>query len=191
MIVREVIGMVCQECQQRPATLHFTKIVNGEKTEVSLCEKCSQEKSGMFIMNGGANFSIHHLLSGLLNDHGFQPTNQSSITSEKDIRCEHCHMSFSQFAHVGRFGCANCYRTFNNQLDPIIKRLHSGNTEYKGKIPTRIGGNISLRKKVKNLKLELKECIDQEEFEKAAILRDEIRALEKRATVSEDGSDID
>ena len=23
--------MVCQECNQRPAALHFTKIINGEK----------------------------------------------------------------------------------------------------------------------------------------------------------------
>ena len=27
--------MICQECNQRPATLHFTKIINGEKAGVS------------------------------------------------------------------------------------------------------------------------------------------------------------
>ena len=42
--------MICQECNQRPATLHFTKIINGEKTEVHLCEKCAQEKGEMFMM---------------------------------------------------------------------------------------------------------------------------------------------
>lgn len=31
--------MMCQECGQRPATLHFTKIVNGDKTEFHLCER--------------------------------------------------------------------------------------------------------------------------------------------------------
>ena len=43
--------MVCQECNQRPATLHFTKIVNGEKEEFHLCEKCAQEKGDMYFIN--------------------------------------------------------------------------------------------------------------------------------------------
>ena len=41
--------MVCQECNQRPATLHFTKIVNGEKEEFHLCEKCATRKRRMYI----------------------------------------------------------------------------------------------------------------------------------------------
>lgn len=36
--------MLCQECNKRPATLHFTKIVNGEKTEFHICETCAKEK---------------------------------------------------------------------------------------------------------------------------------------------------
>ena len=36
--------MICQECNKRPATLHFTKIINGEKEQFQLCEQCAQEK---------------------------------------------------------------------------------------------------------------------------------------------------
>ena len=39
--------MLCQECNKRPATLHFTKIVNGEKTEFHICESCAREKGEM------------------------------------------------------------------------------------------------------------------------------------------------
>jgi protein arginine kinase activator len=59
--------MICQECNQRPAALHFTKIINGEKTEVNLCEKCAQEKGEMFMINGGSGFTFNNLLAGLLN----------------------------------------------------------------------------------------------------------------------------
>ena len=31
--------MTCQHCEIRPATLHYTKIINGEKTEMHLCEQ--------------------------------------------------------------------------------------------------------------------------------------------------------
>ncbi|WP_419882642.1 UvrB/UvrC motif-containing protein [Peribacillus sp. B-H-3] len=174
--------MNCQECNQRPATLHFTKIINGEKTEVHLCEVCAQEKGDMFMPNGAQGFSFNHLLAGLLNniEPGFQQTKASSFPKREELRCSRCNLSFQQFVHVGKFGCAECYQSFNEQLNPIFKRVHSGNTAHIGKIPKRIGGTIHLRKQITDLKDVLKQHIDQEEFEEAAEVRDKIRSLEKR-----------
>ena len=56
--------MQCENCHQRPASIHFTKIINGKKMEYHLCERCAQDQEEMM---GSANFSIHNLLSGLLN----------------------------------------------------------------------------------------------------------------------------
>ena len=81
--------MICQECNQRPAALHFTKIINGEKTEVHLCEKCAQEKGEMFIFNGESGFSFNNLLAGLLNiDPNFQKPSQSPFHQEEILQCE-------------------------------------------------------------------------------------------------------
>ena len=74
--------MVCQECGKRPATLHFTKIVNGEKNEFHICENCAREK-GEMIPGTSNGFSIHSLLSGLLD---FEPI-QSAAKSQA-IRCD-------------------------------------------------------------------------------------------------------
>lgn len=57
--------MICQECQVQQATLHFTKIVNGKKTEMHVCEQCAREKGES--IPGTDSFSIHHLFSGLFN----------------------------------------------------------------------------------------------------------------------------
>lgn len=182
--------MICQECKQKPATLHFTKIINGEKTEVHLCEKCSQGKSEILMIDASSNFSISSILAGLLNiDQSITSTQQSSFVNGNDIRCDHCHMSYAQFARVGKFGCSSCYQAFNKQIEPILKRLHSGNSTHIGKIPKRIGGNISLRKKIEDLKQALQISILQEEFENAAEIRDEIRSLEKQVEHSEERSD--
>jgi protein arginine kinase activator len=179
--------MICQECNQRPAALHFTKITNGEKTEVNLCEKCAQEKGDMFMFTGGSGFSFNNLLAGLLNiDPTFQKPNQNTFQQEEILQCSHCTMTFPQFVKVGRFGCAYCYETFQGQLSPVLKRLHSGNWTHSGKIPKRIGGGIQLRKQIESLKIELRDLISLEEFEKAAHVRDEIRSLEKRLTTSSD-----
>lgn len=171
--------MICQECNQRQATLHFTKIVNGEKAEVHICERCAQEKGGLFNENMG--FSINNLLAGLLNiESNFQHPKANSFPKTEELRCPHCHLSFKDFVRVGKFGCAKCCETFNKQLDPILKRVHSGNTAHIGKIPKRIGGTLHLKKQIMEMKDDLKDLIEQEEFEKAAEVRDKIRAFEKR-----------
>ncbi|MDQ0163541.1 UvrB/UvrC motif-containing protein [Bacillus alveayuensis] len=173
--------MICQECNERPATFHFTKIINGEKTEVHICEQCAQEKGDMFKFYSNPGFSINNLLSGLLNlEPSLAKQGQTVFQNNHVLQCERCKMTFSQFTKVGRFGCSNCYKTFQQQINPILKRVHSGNTVHGGKIPKRIGGSIHLRKRLKQLKEDLQQLVAHEEFEKAAEVRDEIRMIEAK-----------
>ncbi|KIL52310.1 UvrB/UvrC motif-containing protein [Jeotgalibacillus soli] len=172
--------MVCQECNERPAALHFTKVINGEKTEVHLCEKCAQDKGGLFLSNDASAFSFNNLLAGLLNISPMvQQANQPQQKEHETVQCQHCHMTFHQFLKLGKFGCPNCYVTFGAQIPPILKRLHSGNALHQGKLPARIGGTIHVKRQLDELRLQLKGLIEQEEFEQAAKIRDEIRSLEK------------
>ncbi|ASS89782.1 MAG: hypothetical protein C6W58_07900 [Bacillaceae bacterium] len=173
--------MICQECHERPATFHFTKIINGEKTEVHICEKCAQEKSDVFIFNMNPGFSINNLLSGLLNmDSAISSQGQNVFKKNQVIQCEKCNMTFDQFTKIGKFGCSHCYKTFYHQITPILKRVHGGNTTHGGKVPKRTGGSIHLKKRLKMLKQELQELIAKEEFERAAQVRDEIRSIEAK-----------
>lgn len=182
--------MICQECNQRPATLHFTKIINGEKTEVHLCEKCAQEKGEIFLFNGGSGFTFNNLLAGLLNvDASFQQPNTNAFQQEEILQCPKCSMTFQQFIKIGHFGCDQCYETFKEQLKPVLKRLHSGNWAHNGKIPKRIGGGIYIRKEIDKLKDTLKDLITEEKFEKAAEVRDEIRSLETKLMENKGGAE--
>lgn len=145
-----------------------------------ICEKCAQEKGEMTMVAGGHGFSINNLLAGLLNmESNIQQTKANAFPKTEEKRCPHCHRSYKEFVHLGKFGCAECYKTFNDQLNPILKRVHSGNIAHIGKIPKRIGGTIYLRKQISDLKEVLKVHINQEEFEKAAEVRDKVRSLEK------------
>lgn len=171
--------MICQECNERPATLHFTKVVNGEKTVIQLCERCAQEKGEMFLLEGAGGFSFNDLLAGLLKfDPIFQQTKSQPTPTNEVIQCDVCDMTFQQFIKIGRFGCSHCYESFQSQMAPLLRRLHSGNMRHGGKVPKRVGGSIHLKKKIQTLKDELRSLIDKEEFEKAAEVRDQIRSLE-------------
>jgi len=168
--------MVCQECGKRPSTLHFTKIVNGEKTEFHICELCAREK-GEMIPGTNNGFSIHNLLSGLLN---FEPTPTTGLgMNTKLLRCDQCGLTYSQFSKTGRFGCSSCYLHFSERLDPLFKRVH-GNVGHVGKVPKRSGGLIKHKREVEGLKRALLLHIEQEEFEQAAKVRDQIRELENK-----------
>lgn len=168
--------MLCQECEEKPATLHFTKIVNGEKTEFHLCDSCAREK-GEFIPGTANGFSIHSLISGLLD---FDPKGQAALGSvNKTLHCEECGMTYAQFSKMGRFGCNSCYNYFAERLDPLLRRIH-GNTTHVGKVPERAGGHVKTKREIEQLKKELGMLIDREEFEKAATVRDQIRKLERQ-----------
>ncbi len=175
--------MNCEECGKRPATLHLTKIVNGEKTEYHICEACAKEKGDF--MSDFNNFSIHNILAGLLNFDPMTKNNSASsgvnqgTTQAKPQRCETCGLTYAQFSKSGRFGCSDCYQAFGNRLDPLFRRIH-GNTTHYGKVPERTGGQIKIRKELDQLKASLQQFVASEEFEKAAEIRDRIRDLEQK-----------
>ncbi|HET7628957.1 MAG TPA: UvrB/UvrC motif-containing protein [Bacillales bacterium] len=171
--------MECQECHVRPATLHFTKIVNGEKNEIHICEQCAKEKGDFHPASN--SFSIHHLLSGLL---GFEDSVGSQgampLQNEEPDKCPNCGMTYGQFTKSGKFGCSRCYEVFEEKLDPIFRRVHGGNVRHTGKIPKRAGSGIKVKQQLEELRARLQEHIRKEEFEKAAQVRDQIRSLEKK-----------
>lgn len=167
--------MQCEECGKRPASLHFTKIVNGEKAELHICEACAREK-GEHIPGNPNGFSIHNLISGLLDFDSQQAKSKQPI-----VKCDTCGMTYAQFGKIGRFGCSQCYRQFAERLDPLLKRVH-GNTVHVGKVPKRAGGKVRTKREIERLKKEMRGRIEREDFESAARLRDRIRELENEVS---------
>ncbi|KPU42665.1 UvrB/uvrC motif protein [Oxobacter pfennigii] len=166
--------MLCQICNKRPANVHMTKIVNGEKTELHICEQCAREKENN-PMND-APFSFSNIISSLMD---FSGSGAMPYTPKENIKCPQCGLDYAEFKKTGRFGCSNCYESFGNRLEPLLKRIH-GNTQHTGKVPKRTGGIIKIKRDIEKLRYELKRAIDNEEYEKAAELRDKIKNLESQ-----------
>lgn len=168
--------MNCMECQKRPASLHLTQVINGQKSEIHVCELCAQKKG--YMNNNEEAYSLHHLLTGLFGAPQMGMQQESLFKQEEPLECTNCHMSFNDFRRVGKFGCAHCYESFKLMLDPIFSRIHSGSLKHHGKIPKRQGGNLHIQKELEAYRIELKELIEQEEFEQAAVVRDKIKQME-------------
>lgn len=165
--------MDCQECHQRSATLHFTQLINGKKIETHVCEVCAKELGYMTHPEEG--YSLHNLLAGLFDFESKQL--KTNFRQEVDLTCPKCNLKFTEFKQTGKFGCVECYHTFSKQIDPILKRVHSGNTKHNGKIPKRQGDHLHVKKQLEAYQNQLKQLIEREEFEEAAIVRDQIKAV--------------
>jgi protein arginine kinase activator len=173
--------MLCQSCNQKEASVHITKIINGVKTEMHLCDECAEQQDvNLNTQFGfGMPMSFQDILEGFFEAMG----GMSPHVVEKE-HCPVCNMTFDDFRRTGRFGCSNCYKTFNRDAVPIVKRIH-GNIKHTGKVPGRTGGVIKIKRNIENLKEQLKTAINNEEYEKAAALRDEIRNLESKLNEQE------
>lgn len=172
--------MLCNVCHKMHATIHFKHVSNNKIVEIHLCEDCAQEKGiNLFSMDaappGEQQFGLADLLAGFTD----MP---SPVIKEKKIvsKCPNCGITYVEFKKSGRLGCSECYEVFNSQLLPLLKRLQ-GSIYHSGKTPG-VKGKPEKRKSSTLLELrhELKKAIDKEEYEKAAVLRDQIKKLEKR-----------
>lgn len=170
--------MLCEKCQQRQATVHMTKIVNGNKTEANLCEVCAQGENAATGLGLEPKWILHNVFADLFNQPhtGNQAFNVGKV---KPVQCEHCGFTDVQFSNIGKLGCPKCYEAFENKLDSVLRRVH-GNSRHTGKIPKRSGGTLGIRKEIEELKQKLQEAVKREEYELAATIRDKIRGLENQ-----------
>ena len=170
--------MLCDKCNINEASIHISKIINGKKMEMNLCDKCAKEKNTLEVIGDieYASFDIDDLFSGLLN---YMGTNTFMYDKEKKIiRCKNCGTTFIQFKNTGLMGCDVCYETFQKEIIPLMKRIQ-GNSEHSGKIPKSQGESLLVKKKITKLKEELQLAIANENYERAAELRDEIIAVKE------------
>lgn len=168
--------MLCEKCKERPATVHYTEIVNNQKREMHLCEVCAREE-GVGTFGFFPQLDLHNFLAGILEP---EPTGLKVRPAE--VRCPACGLTEGEFAAQGLLGCGECYNHFTARLEPVLRRIH-GATRHVGKTPAKAvavqGRQATRADEIERLKAELAEAVAREEFERAAELRDRIRTLEQ------------
>ncbi len=176
--------MQCDSCGKKKATVHLTEIVDGQMTEMHICEDCAKERS----VQMEQQFGLADLLAGL-SDFGKQIKSEE----KEKLQCPNCALGYEDFRKFGRLGCSECYTTFRTHLTMLLKKIH-GSNQHLGKKPVRFvmpkaqkPKGVSVAKEenpMQVLKNKLQQAILSENFEEAAILRDEIHSLEGKGKSS-------
>ena len=161
--------MLCQVCGKRKATFHFEEVINAEERELHLCEVCAKEKglSESFFI---PSFLLSNLMAGLTEL-------ELPFSEEVMARCPHCGLDYAQIRKKGKIGCSLCYQTFKDYLAVLLEKIQ-GKVYHSGKVPKKGKLEDKKQRQIYKLRKDLEEAIRKEEYEKAAQLRDEIRALE-------------
>ncbi len=156
--------MLCQICHAAEATVYLIESVNNKQTTMQICESCAQKRH-LGEMLAKPALAIHQLLASILQLGG------AAEPAGPELKCPRCGLTFSQFKEVGRFGCPDCYDAFRERLLPLLRQFHQAE-EHRGRSaqPVPDASIAALREQIRR-------AVSEENFEKAAKLRDRIKSL--------------
>jgi protein arginine kinase activator len=177
----------CTFCKTNVATCHLTKIVNGKAIEIHVCDECIPEIKDQNL----ADFDIWEAVAKLAEEKGMPdpalaiepPEEEEEEISAKSLlipgegvegsglTCPVCGFTSENLRKTGRLGCPNCYETFSEMLGDVFSDCQKSG-HHTGKVPARLAG---LKKK--RLEELLEQAISREQYEEAAVIRDQLKAL--------------
>jgi protein arginine kinase activator len=158
--------MKCQKCPNA-ATLHITEIISEDHIEeLHLCEGCAHK----------------YLYEPQPKPSKSAPAQASTEEGDEpgvlNRECEVCGNKFVDFRNTGRLGCPHDYDVFRDELVPLLENIH-GEARHCGKSPRRLPQSKQTQSELTNLRKQLQQAINKENYEEAARLRDRIRQLEE------------
>ena len=176
--------MTCDSCGKKKETVHLTEIVDEQMSEMHLCEECARQKSSQMEQQ----FGLADLLAGLSD-----PSKAATASKESEksvLKCSRCDLLYEDFRKFGRLGCGECYTSFKEHLNGLLRKIH-GSNKYLGKTPSQYPANqtqsspqaataLLPSENLPDLKKQLQSAIAAEDFEKAAMIRDKIKNFEKK-----------
>ena len=183
--------MKCDKCDNE-ANFEIHLIGGSGKKTIRLCKDCYMNYMNDFIPSGelgDENFKyFQDILSDLIGSILDKKTdfnintvdNPSASILEDDIKedkkCSSCGISLSEIVKTGKLGCSQCYEDFKSEVGEILVQTQ-GASEHKGKVPEKYEGLIIIKNEIEKKEEKLKDLIVNEDYEGAALIRDEIKGL--------------
>ncbi len=166
--------MKCQKCGINEATTHIKQIINGHKSEIYLCPQCANEENAIPSFKSVFDNDFDNLFSN------FWGTSASVLNqAPNETICKTCGTTLRDIQSRGKLGCSDCYAVFERLLQRPLKEIH-GSCTHTGKLPKRAAKGLRLDSEIDKLKDELSRAVLDQNFEKAAELRDKIKEMEQQ-----------
>lgn len=153
--------MKCEKCE-KIASFHYKSDINGEKTEYHLCNDCAKAE--------GFGETLERAFSPAYNSFWGNPYSlMGSFFSDSPVRLM---PRIGAFAPVMAPPWVNIFIGDGEKATKPEERAADN-------IPIDAGQEIRSKRELSALKHQLRQAVRAEEYEKAAVLRDKIREMEK------------
>ena len=163
--------MKCQKCE-KPATFHITDLTGDELLALHLCADCAKD-----YLKADDDVEAAPTITGVLQQQLKLEQTAEDLKELDSRECPICGISFYEFRQSGRLGCPNDYTCFAAELEPLLVNVHGDNIHV-GKRPKRGSDDTEIQTETIRLRREMKDAVENEDYEKASELRDRIRTLE-------------
>ena len=179
--------MNCDNCSNI-ASVFLTRVVGSSLKKIALCNDCAE--SGEVIQSLGLESLLDSPTSELPDIPEPTPPSKKTnkvtkpITKIEELACR-CGFTLEDISRIGRLGCPHCYVTFQDLLKERINKIQRG-SQHTGKQLDIPMSEEMLERKQARLENELNSAIADEEFEKAAQLRDELESLSNQPSIPND-----
>jgi protein arginine kinase activator len=164
--------MLCERCHQKEAAIRLldVKWSAGAHTAAAtqLCQACARS-AGIGLPHGqGFSAVIQMLAKGLLPGSAAKSAKAAIPGADENLACPHCGWTLRDLRQTNRFGCPRDYEVFGDVVEDLLERLQ-GQSQH-----------CDLREEsaLDRLVGEMREAVAREDYEGAARLRDQVRALE-------------
>ena len=163
--------MKCQYCE-KPATFHITELTGDEGPQVMhLCESHAKQ----FLQKESASPAAS--IAGAIAKQLHLGQTKEEIEELDQKECPVCGISFFEFRNTGRLGCPYDYTHFESDLQPLMVNIHDA-TEHKGKRPRRAAATADAQAEMIQLRRDMEEAVEREDYELASQIRDRLREME-------------
>lgn len=163
----------CSECK-KPIAIRYTEIVGNSIVHTSMCADCPELQRRL---------------------HGTSPRDfVASQPGSAGLECGNCGTTLEEIKRGHRLGCPECYSIFEDVLLIEMQAVHHLPPRIlpgKKGLPMHIGRSpgerlaINPSSRLLALNEALKETLSREDYEQAAWLRDQIKALTENANLKD------
>src|SRR5688500_7806151 len=161
--------MMCDVCRERDASVHLTRVVQGEVTLQYLCPKCAAEL-GIETVASTPQTVLGEVLNAV--------QQQGNTNPLESVHCSLRGKTLKDLRSTGSLGCARCYDACEASMRELLRKVH-GNAQHVGRKYVAPMPEISARAStLGELRDRLRRAIDNEEFELAASIRDKLKGHE-------------
>lgn len=163
--------MVCDLCKKNEAVIFLESISKNGKRKINLCTACAMSRG----IQAPVSTQNAQNLAAVFKE---IEEKEAALDINSKRLCPVCGKSLFYILKTGMAGCPECYEVFKQDILENLKA--QGITgPYSGSMPSRLSGFRNSLTDRADLQAKLDEAVRSENYEKAAVYRDFLKALER------------